>query len=165
MGDHPRMVIPFRTKDGNIFAFQGRAFGKEPQKYITIILDKEHPKIFGYDRVDTSRTFYVVEGPIDSLFIENCVAVAQSDLRLPQYKDKAVLVPDNEPRNRQVCKQIEQCIQDGYSVVLWPQGTEEKDINDMILSGKTSREIQDIIHSNTHKGLQAQTVFNSWKRI
>ena len=165
MGDHPRMVIPFRTKDGNIFAFQGRAFGKEPQKYITIILDKEHPKIFGYDRVDTSRTFYVVEGPIDSLFVENCVAVAQSDLRLPQYKDKAVLVPDNEPRNRQVCKQIEQCIQDGYSVVLWPQGTEEKDINDMILSGKTSREIQDIIHSNTHKGLQAQTVFNSWKRI
>ena len=165
MGDHPRMVIPFRTKDGNIFAFQGRAFGKEPQKYITIILDKDHPKIFGYDRVDTSRSFYVVEGPIDSLFIENCVAVAQSDLRLPQYKDKAVLVPDNEPRNRQVCKQIEQCIQDGYSVVLWPQGTEEKDINDMILSGKTSREIQDIIHSNTHKGLQAQTVFNSWKRI
>lgn len=165
MGDHPRMVIPFRTKDGNIFAFQGRAFGKEPQKYITIILDKEHPKIFGIDRVDTSRSFYIVEGPIDSLFIENCVAVAQSDLRLPQYKDKAVLVPDNEPRNRQVCKQIEQCIQDGYSVVLWPQGTEEKDINDMILSGKTSREIQDIIHSNTHKGLQAQTVFNSWKRI
>ena len=165
MGDHPRMVIPFRTKDGNIFAFQGRAFGKEPQKYITIILDKEHPKIFGIDRVDTSRSFYIVEGPIDSLFIENCVAVAQSDLRVPKYKDKAVLVPDNEPRNRQVCKQIEQCIQDGYSVVLWPQGTEEKDINDMILSGKISREIQDIIHSNTHKGLQAQTVFNSWKRI
>ena len=165
MGDHPRMVIPFRTKDGNIFAFQGRAFGKEPQKYITIILDKEHPKIFGYDRVDTSRTFYVVEEPIDSLFVENCVAVAQSDLRLPQYKDKAVLVPDNEPRNRQVCKQIEQCIHDGYSVVLYPQGTEEKDINDMILSGKSSREICDIIHSNTHKGLQAQTVFNSWKRI
>ena len=165
MGDHPRMVIPFRTKDGNIFAFQGRAFGKEPQKYITIILDKEHPKIFGVDRVDTSRSFYVVEGPIDSLFIENCVAVAQSDLRLPQYKDKAVLVPDNEPRNRQVCKQIEQCIQDGYSVVLWPKGTEEKDINDMILAGKSSSEIQDIIHSNTHKGLQAQTVFNSWKRM
>ena len=105
------------------------------------------------------------KSPIDSLFIENCVAVAQSDLRLPQYKDKAVLVPDNEPRNRQVCKQIEQCIKDDYSVVLYSQGTEEKDINDMILSGKTSGEIQDIIHSNTHKGLQAQTVFNSWKRI
>ena len=164
-GDHPRMIIPFRNRDGEIFAYQGRAFGKEKQKYITIVLDKDHPKIFGFDRVDTSRTFYVVEGPFDSLFIENCVAVAQSDLRVPQYKDKAVLVPDNEPRNRQVCKQIEQCIQDGYSVVLWPKGTEEKDINDMILSGKSSAEIMGIIHSNTHKGLQAQTVFNSWKRI
>ena len=164
-GDHPRMIIPFRNKDGEIFAYQGRAFGKEKQKYITIVLDKYHPKIFGYDRVDTSRIFYVVEGPFDSLFIENCVAVAQSDLRLPQYKDKAVLVPDNEPRNRQVCKQIERCIEEGYSVVLFPKGTEEKDINDMILSGKSSAEIMGIIHSNTHKGLQAQTVFNSWKRI
>ena len=162
-GDHPRMVIPFRTKEGNIFAYQGRAFGNEPQKYITIVLDKEHPKIFGYDRVDTSRSFYVVEGPIDSLF-ENCVAVAQSDLRLPQYKDTAVLIPDNEPRNRQVCKQIEQCIRDDYSVVIWPQDVKEKDINDMILGGYTTVEIKELIHSNTHKGLQAQTVFSSWKR-
>ena len=163
-GDHPRMVIPFRTKEGNIFAYQGRAFGNEPQKYITIVLDKEHPKIFGYDRVDSSRSFYVVEGPIDSLFIENCVAVAQSDLRLPQYKDTAVLIPDNEPRNRQVCKQIEQCIRDDYSVVIWPQDVKEKDINDMILGGYTTVEIKELIHSNTHKGLQAQTVFSSWKR-
>ena len=163
-GDHPRMIIPFRNRDGEVFAFQGRAFGKEPQKYITIILDKEHPKIFGLDRVDTSNVFYVVEGPIDSLFIQNAIAVAQSDLRLPDHKDKAVLIPDNEPRNKEVCRQIERCIKDGYNVVLWPKGTEEKDINDMILSGKSSAEIMGIIHSNTHKGLQAQTVFNSWKR-
>ena len=164
-GDHPRMIIPFRKKDGEIFAYQGRAFGDEPQKYITIILDKNHPKIFGLDRVDTSKNFYVVEGPLDSLFIQNTIAVAQSDLRLPEYKDKAVLVPDNEPRNKEVCKQIGRCIEEGYKVVLWPKGTEEKDINDMILSGKTPAEIQMIIHSNTHSGLQAQTVFNTWKRI
>ena len=164
-GDHPRMIIPFRKEDGTIFAYQGRAFGKEPQKYITIILDKECPKIFGLDRVDTSRSIHVVEGPFDSLFIENCIAVAQSDLRVPQYKDKVVLIPDNEPRNKQVCKQIEQCIKDGYSVMLWPHSVKEKDINDMILSGYTSAEIQELIHNNTHKDLQAQTVFSSWKRI
>jgi len=164
-GDHPRMIIPFRKEDGEIFAYQGRAFGNEPQKYITIILDKEYPKIFGLDRVDTSRNFYVVEGPIDSLFIKNAVAVAQSDLRLPNHKDKTVLIPDNEPRNREICKQIDRYIEEGYSVVLWPKGLEEKDINDMILAGKSPAEIQMIIHSNTHKGLQAKTVFNSWKRI
>ena len=164
-GDHPRMIIPFRKEDGTIFAYQGRAFGKEPQKYITIILDKECPKIFGLDRVDTSRSIHVVEGPFDSLFIENCIAVAQSDLRVPQYKDKAVLIPDNEPRNKQVCRQVEQCIEDGYSVALWPHGVKEKDINDMIIAGYTSAEIQELIHNNTHKDLQAQTVFSSWKRI
>jgi len=164
-GDHPRMIIPFRKEDGEIFAYQGRAFGNETQKYITIILDKNHPKIFGMGGVDTTRNFYVVEGPIDSLFIQNCVAVAQSDLRLPDHKDKAVLIPDNEPRNKEVCRQIDKFINEGYSVVIWPKGIEEKDINDMILSGISSAEIMGIIHSNTHKGLQAQTVFNSWKRV
>ena len=158
------MVIPFRKEDGEVFAFQGRAFGDEPQKYITIILDKEHPKIFGLDKVDKNKTIYVVEGPIDSLFLKNCIAVAQSDLRVPQFKTNAVLVPDNEPRNEQVCKQIERCIDEGYRVVIWPQDVEEKDINDMILAGKTSAEIQELIHNNTHEGLQAKTVFNSWKK-
>ena len=106
-GDHPRMVIPFRDSNGDIFAYQGRAFGKEKPKYITIILDESVPKIFGLDRVDTSRDIFVMEGPIDSLFIENSIAVAQSDLRVPQYKDKPVLVPDNEPRNKEIVKQIE----------------------------------------------------------
>tara|TARA_B110000483_G_scaffold242696_1_gene329373 strand:- start:1650 stop:2459 length:810 start_codon:yes stop_codon:yes gene_type:complete len=163
-GDHPRMVIPFRKKDGEIFAFQGRAFGNEKQKYITIILDKNHPKIFGLDRVDTSTNIHVVEGPIDSLFLQNGIAVAQSDLRLPNFKDKAVLIPDNEPRNIEVCKQIEKFIDEDYSVCIWPKNIKEKDINDMILSGLTQTEIMGIIHSNTHKGLQARTVFNSWKR-
>ena len=163
-GDHPRMVIPFRNEDGEIFAFQGRAFGDEKQKYITIIIDKKQSKIFGLDRVDTSTKIHIVEGPIDSLFLQNGIAVAQSDLRLPQYKDKSVLIPDNEPRNKEVCRQIEKFIDEDYSVCIWPKGIKEKDINDMILSGITSAEIMSIIHSNTHKGLQAKTVFNSWKR-
>lgn len=163
-GDHPRMVIPFRNEDGEIFAFQGRAFGDEKQKYITIIIDKKQSKIFGLDRVDTSTKIHIVEGPIDSLFLQNGIAVAQSDLRLPQYKDKSVLIPDNEPRNKEVCRQIEKFIDEDYSVCIWPKGIKEKDINDMILSGITSAEVMSIIHSNTHKGLQARTVFNSWKR-
>lgn len=163
-GDHPRMIIPFRKKGGEIFAYQGRAFGDEPQKYITIILDESHPKIFGLDRVDFSVDVYVMEGPFDSLFVDNSIAVAQSDLRVPDYKDKAILVPDNEPRNREVCKQIKRCIDDGYRVCLWPSSIEEKDVNDMVLSGMTSTEIREVIHSNTHHGLEALTVFTSWKR-
>ena len=164
-GDHPRMVIPFRDSNGDIFAYQGRAFGKEKPKYITIRLDESVPKIFGLDRVDTSRDIFVVEGPIDSLFIPNCIAVAQSDLRVPQYKDKAVLVPDNEPRNREVIKQIEQAVAEGYRVVVWPDYVRQKDINDMILSGMDAPEIMEIIHNNTLQGLTAKVALQTWKKI
>ena len=151
-GDHPRMVIPFRKENGQIFAYQGRSFGEEKQKYITIILDTEYPKIFGMNKLDPTRTIYVTEGPLDSLFIDNAIAVAQSDLRVPQFKDKAVLVPDNEPRNQEITRQIERCIEDGYTVCLWPASIKEKDINDMILSGRTPAEGLGIIHSNSHSG-------------
>ena len=164
-GDHPRMVIPFRDSNGDIFAYQGRAFGKEKPKYITIILDETVPKIFGLDRVDPSRDIFVVEGPLDSLFINNCIAVAQSDLRVPQYKTKSVLIPDNEPRNKQIVTQLERAIDDGYRVVVWPDYVRQKDINDMILSGMDAVEIMDIIHTNTVSGLSAKVALQEWKKI
>jgi transcription elongation factor Elf1 len=163
--DHPRMVIPFRDKHGKVFAYQGRSFGEEQPKYITIVLDQNHQKIFGLDRVDDSGNIIIVEGPIDSLFLSNCIAVAQGDLRLPQYKTKSTLVFDNEPRNREIVKNIEKAIEEDYSVVIWPQGIKEKDINDMIISGLTSSEISDIIHRNTFSGLQAKTQISHWKKV
>ena len=163
--DHPRMVIPFRDADGKVFAYQGRAFGKEQPKYITIVLDKNEKKIFGLDRIDYNRSILICEGPIDSFFLPNCIAVAQGDLRLPQYKEKSTLVFDNEPRNREIVKNIEKAVEEGYSVVIWPQDIEEKDINDMIISGLTNVEISDIIHRNTFSGLQAKTQLSHWKKI
>jgi transcription elongation factor Elf1 len=163
-GDHPRMIIPFRNEAGEIFAYQGRAFGSEPQKYITIILDGDCPKIFGMDKVELSKPIYVTEGPLDSLFIDNGIAVAQSDLRIPHLKDKIILVPDNEPRNKSITDQISRFIDDGYKIVIWPNAVKQKDINDMILHGYTHDEIMLIISSNTHHGLSAKTVFNNWKK-
>ena len=66
-GDHPRLLIPFRNEKGEIFAYQGRAFGNEQPKYITIKLDEDADKIYGLDRVDKDKEIYVVEGPIDSM--------------------------------------------------------------------------------------------------
>ena len=107
-GDHPRLIIPFRDKEGEVFAYQGRVFGNVKPKYITIKL-KDCDKIFGLDRVDTTKHFYVVEGPLDSLFIENCLAVGGSDFDRLGYEDFTVIF-DNEPRNKEICKQIEKII-------------------------------------------------------
>ena len=111
-----------------------------------------------------SRTFYVVEGPLDSLFLDNCIATAQSDLRVSE-KDNSVLIPDNEPRNSEVVKQIGKYIDEKYKVVIWPSDIQEKDINEMILSGKTERDIKDIIAQNTFDGLLAKTKLSQWKKV
>ena len=161
--DHPRLIIPFYTKEGDMFAFQGRSLNNESPKYITIEVDNDKEKIYGLDDVDWSKRVYVVEGPIDSLFLDNCIATAQSDLRVGG--DDVVLIPDNEPRNNEVVKQVKTYIDGNYNVVIWPSDIKEKDINEMILSGKTEREIKDIIARNTFNGLLAKTKLSEWKKV
>jgi hypothetical protein len=103
--DEPRLILPFLDQDKKLFGFQGRSFKKTGIRYITIILDDEKPKIFGLDTMDPSKDIYVVEGPIDSLFLPNGIASAGGDLITPLnyldvQKDKFVVVYDNEPRNK-----------------------------------------------------------------
>ena len=162
-GDHPRLVIPFFDENSKMFAFQGRAFGNEIPKYITITLDPDRNKIYGLNRLDTTKPIQVVEGPIDSLFLDNCIAVAGADFTRLE-KENTTIIFDNERRNYEVFKQIEKTIDLGYKVVLWPDDIKEKDINDMIISGKTKDEIQTIINNNSYQGNMAKIRFTTWRK-
>ena len=162
-GDHPRLMIPFRNEKGEIFAYQGRAFGNEQPKYLTIKLDGKADKIIGLDRVDKSKHFYVCEGPLDSLFIDNCLAVGGSDF--DRLEGNFTVIFDNEPRNKEINKQIEKTIDSGRKIVLWPENIIEKDINDMILSGMSKEEIKEIITNNTFSGAGAKLRFVEWRKI
>ena len=162
-GDHPRLIIPFRDEQGEVFAYQGRSFGNEQPKYITIKLDDDKDKIFGLDRVDKSKPIYVVEGPLDSLFLDNCVAVAGADFS--NMKGDLIIIYDNEPRNKEINKQIEKTINQGKSVCLWPDNMKWKDINDMIIAGYSKEQIQEIITDNTFSGAAAQLRFVEWRKI
>ena len=165
-GDHPRLMIPFRNEEGEIFAYQGRAFGKAVPKYITIKLDEDADKIYGLDRVDKNKQIYVVEGPIDSMFVDNCIAVAGADFSKELPLDGNItIVFDNEPRNKEICKQIQKTISQGKSIVLWPDSIKHKDINDMILAGYSKDIIQQIIKDNTFSGAAAQLRFTEWRKI
>ena len=161
-GDHPRLLIPFRDEEGEVFAYQGRAFGDEKPKYLTIKL-QERDKIFGLDKIDKRKEVLVVEGPLDSLFLDNCIAVAGADV--PNLDCDFTVVFDNEPRNRELLKQIEKTINHGHKICLWPEEMEYKDINDMILGGYTKEEIQDIIKHNTYQGTTATLWFTKWRKI
>ena len=162
-GDHPRLIIPFRGEDGEVFAYQGRAFGNEQPKYITIKIDADRDKIFGLDKVDKSKPILVVEGPLDSLFLDNCIAVAGADFS--SIEGDLTIIYDNEPRNKEINKQIEKTIDQGKSVCLWPDTMVCKDINDMIILGYTKEEIQEIITNNTFSGVAAKLRFADWRRI
>ena len=165
--DDPRLVIPFYDEDKNLVAFQGRALGESKLRYITVKTDKDNHKLFGTDRINKEEMIYVVEGPIDSMFLENAVATADSNLMAASKhfdKSKIVLIYDNEPRNKELHKQMDKAIEEHYNVVIWPEMIVEKDINDMVLNGFSPDEIQDIISKHTFVNLRAKMEFINWKK-
>ena len=169
-GDHPRLLIPFRDEEGEIFAYQGRAFGNEQPKYITIKL-KERDKIFGLNRVTKDKHIYMVEGPLDSLFLDNCIAMAGATFDKPLMiegrlieNDQLTVIFDNEPRNKEICREIKKIITTGRNVCLWPEYNSHKDINDMIVAGYTKHDIEDQIKQFTFSGVVAKLRFATWRK-
>ena len=161
--DESRIIIPMYDTERNLIGFQGRALGPNFVKYITIMLQDNAPKIYGLDKINKDETVYVVEGPFDSTFVENSVALCGSDGDLAHLKGSdIVLVYDNEPRNKEILQRIERCIDKGEKVVIWPNNIYQKDINDMVLGG---HKIMNMLRSNTYSGLAAKVKFNNWKRV
>jgi hypothetical protein len=164
--DHPRLVIPFYDTTGKLFAFQGRAFGKELPKYVTIKLDENKRKIYGLERVNMADNIKIVEGPIDSLFLNNCLAMGGADMffdRVPP--EQVTYIFDNEPRNKEIVKRMYDVVEKDYNLVVWPDNMRHKDINDMIIGNIAISEVNDIISTNTCSKLEALTRLNNWKKI
>lgn len=162
--DHPRIIIPFIDTDGTWFGFQGRSLdAHDKMRYITIMLDESKTKIFGLNRVDFNKTIYITEGPFDSLYIDNAIAMAGADVDWELLHDKEVVfVYDNEKRNKEIIKRIEKVIDRGYEVVIWPDNLQQKDLNDMFIAG---HDVQSLVEFNTYSGLQAQIKLSEWKKV
>jgi hypothetical protein len=164
--DEPRLVIPLLDLDNKLLGIQGRAFGASKNKYITIMLEENNPKIYGLDEVDLTKDVYVLEGPIDSMFVPNSIAMAGADVSgLKRYSGtNFIYVYDNEPRSIEICKRIEKNIKEGYSIVLFPEYIEQKDVNDMVMAGMALEEVLEVISSNTFKGLEANAMLSKWRK-
>jgi len=170
--DDARLIIPFYDEYDNLIAVSGRALENSDKtlRYITIRTDdNENKLIYGLDRVDLSKPVKVVEGPIDSLFLDNCVASGDANLTLAAKSintAKKILIFDNEPRNKEIVKMMQDAIKSNHDVVIWPNIlTGSKDINEIFLSGISLAEIESIISRSTFSGLEAQTNFVFWKKI
>ena len=161
--DESRIIIPMYDTERNLIGFQGRSLGPNSVKYITVMLNEEAPKVYGMDRIDTTKSVYVVEGPFDSTFVKNSIALCGSDGDFEFIKDNdCIYTYDNEPRNKEIVGRIERCIQNNKRVVIWPREVNQKDINDMVLAG---HDIMSILKLNTYSGLEAKVKFNKWKKV
>ena len=161
--DAPRLVIPFFDDRHNVIGYQGRSFDpNEQSKYITIKMKGVENLIYGRERLNKNKKTYCVEGPLDSLFLPNCLATAGLN-----FKDLTlgnIIVLDNERRNVQIVDALKKVIANGYSVCIWPDSVTEKDINEMVMNGMTTEQIVDIIDNNTYSGLQADFQLSQWKK-
>ncbi len=159
-----RIILPLISEEGNVFGYQARSLNKNSKlRYITTILDNQYPKLFGLDRINKNETIYITEGPFDSLFISNSIAMCGADVDVSVWGiNDPVWIYDNEPRNKQIVSRISHIIEMGQKVVIWPSTIKEKDINDMVMSGYIP---QDIIEQNTFHGIESKIKFTEWKKV
>ena len=160
--DEERIIIPLNSSDGNLIGFQGRSLSpKAKMRYITVMLDEDAPKLYGLDHINKNETIYIVEGPLDSFFLENSVAMCGSDVDIRSFGwSDYIWVYDNEPRSRQITDKLSKSIDAGDRVVIWPSSIKEKDLNDMVTSGIN---VKNVIQSNVYQGLKAKLQLSNWK--
>ena len=159
--DEPRIIIPLFYKN-TMVGFQGRSLGPSKVKYITVMINDDAPKIYGLDNIRRDAPVFITEGPFDSTFIRNSIAMCGADADVSRWGvSDPVWVYDNEPRSKEIVSRIERTISSGAKVVIWPTNIHEKDINDMVLAG---HDVQDVVESNVYSDLKAQLQFNTWKR-
>ena len=160
--DEERIIIPIYYQK-NLIGLQGRSIDPNPVKYITVIFEENAPKIYGLDDVREGDPVYITEGPFDSTFICNAIAMCGADADVNNWGiSNRVWIYDNEPRNREIVNRISRTIDSGDSIVIFPSHIEEKDINDMVIAG---HDVQKIVECNTYSGLEAKLKFNTWKKI
>ena len=160
--EESRVIIPLYYKK-ELIGIQGRSLNSKSIKYITVMLDDDAPKIYGLDTVRTDAPVYVTEGPFDSTFIPNTIAMCGADADVSRWGiSDPVWIYDNEPRNTEILNRISRTIEAGDKVVIWPSSIKEKDINDMVLSGL---DVKSIVESNIYSGLEAKLKFTTWKKI
>jgi hypothetical protein len=134
-----RVVIPFYDTSNRMYYYQTRTIGHSTKKYLNPV--SEIKPMYNILNVNISEPIIFVEGVIDSLFVNNSVAIngaklsALSSLNIP--KNNMYFLCDNDKTGKEVANEL---LQEGHKVFLWKKFykdtyyDEEKDINSLILT-------------------------------
>jgi hypothetical protein len=160
----PCTLIPFYRSDDKIEIIQARFFDpKVKPKYITVKLNPEALKIYNQDYVDPSKDVYVLEGPIDSLFVDNAIALGGAS-GVPPF-EKVIWCFDNDKDNQEMDAKILQKIKQKEKVIVWKGTDNFKDINQGIMRGLINKHaVNRFLEERTFEGLKAQLEFSKLKK-
>lgn len=157
------IVIPLCDKDNNCVGAVCRNILPEEKhlRFMRVNWVDGASYMFGLEKIDMSKTIYVMEGHIDKMFVPNSVSIGGIHFGLVWQRiidipfDKAVIVLDNEPDDNYTQVMYQAAIKSGYKIFIWPKHLLHKDINELALDGYTSEQIKDIIDMYTFSGEEA----------
>lgn len=164
------ILIPFYNEVGALTYCQLR-FLSGKIRYLTLEVS-DGKKIWGLSDIDWEKPVYVVEGPFDAMFVDNCLAVAGvsilSECKYLREKCKAgyILVFDKDYQtNREVYDQMVKAIETNEKVVMFDRHFSGKDINDAVLNSEwTSEELMEYLKDRTKTGLAAKLMLTNFKK-
>ena len=167
--EEPRIVFPFYDDNNELVGLSCRGIRGEKQRYLVMRIKDDLPMLFNMNNVNKEESIYVTEGAIDSLFLPNAVAVGNSNLKyaikVMDSNENIVLIYDNEPRNKEIVREMKSAIDASAKICIWPKSFKEKDINEMILAGKSEEEILKSINKNTFQNAEALLCYNEWRMV
>lgn len=168
-----RLVIPFYDENGKVIFYQSRAIGANIDDFMEDIkyLSKKNAQrsIFNIDKIDDDiEEIFLFEGPIDSCFVKNGVAVGgitpsreksltdlqEEQLSLYQNNHRFIWVLDSQWLDDAAYEKTKILLENGESVFIWPErvGKHFKDFNEMCIAGNQTEVPRECIMSSILTG-------------
>jgi len=174
-----RLLIPFYDFSGNIIFYQSREIlnRKNSIKYLSKIGGEK--SLFNVDKIDTNLEYiFIFEGPIDSCFVKNGVALTGIQERskehfsnlqktqLNQFKlHKKIWVLDSQWKDKASLNKSKILLSQGETVFIWPEelGKRFKDFNEICIAGKLDKINPNLIIKNSYSELKGKIILSKIK--
>jgi len=167
-----RIIIPFYDENNDIIYYQSRGILPNDLKTKAKYLSKfgAEKSIFGINQIDNkNENIFIFEGPIDSCFTRNGIAVGgiqensvcnfnkkqQEQIKSLSLFNK-IWVLDSQWKDTAAYNKSKILLENNETVFIWPKnlGTQYKDFNDICVDKQIFEIPNSFIVKNSYKGIQ-----------